>query len=213
MAQDQGLKFLRIKKVLTLAALALHLQCSLRTVQRRLAEWQAINSYNRNGSFYTLPDIAKFDGNGLWRYMGASFSRFGNLLETFIQLVSNSQAGLTAAEAGDLLGVRPNSFLWSLRDHPELKREKHQGLYVYFSSVSTRYNGQRSQRNMMRKTTRLPTDYEAVAIFVEKIKHPDLSCEALSQHLRKQKLFVESEAILNLFVHHNLAEKKTPHSV
>ncbi len=77
MVQDKGLRFLRIKKVATLAELALHLHCSSRTVQRRLGVWQAINSYNRNGGYYTLPDIPKFDANGLWRYRAASFSRFG----------------------------------------------------------------------------------------------------------------------------------------
>ena len=105
MTQEEGLKFLRSKKVVTLAELALHLHCSSRTVQRRLANWQAINSYNRNGAYYTLPDIPKFDAHGLWRYRQAFFSRFGNLPETFVQLAPNSQAGLTAAEAGDLLGV------------------------------------------------------------------------------------------------------------
>ena len=30
---------------------------------------------------------------------------------------------------------------------------------------------------------------------------------------RKQKLFVEPETIHNLFVRHNLALKKTPHSI
>ena len=211
--QDQGLKFLRLKKVVTLAQLTLHLRCSRRTVQRRLADWQAINSYNRNGGCYTLPDIPKFDANGLWRYRGAFFSRFGNLPETFGQLVANSQAGVTAAEAGDLLGLRPSSFLWSLRDHPALKREKHAGLYVYFSSDPTRHHGQREQRSLMRKTTRLPTDFEAVAILVEKIKHPSLSHEALSRRLRKQKLLAESQTIHNLFVRHGLAVKKTPPSI
>lgn len=211
--QDKGLKFLRIKKVVMLAELALHLHCSPRTVQRRLADWHAINSYNRNGSYYTLPDIPKFDANGLWRYRGAFFSRFGNLPETFVQLVANSQAGFTGAEAGDLLGLRPSSFLWSLRDHPALKREKHQGVYVYFSSVPTRHNSQRQQRSLMRKTTKLPTDFEAVAILVEKIKRPALSNEALSLRLRKQKLLVEPETIQNLFFRHDLALKKTPHSI
>ena len=210
--QDKGLKFLGIKKVVRLAELALHLQCSPRTVQRRLADWQAINSYNRNGSYYTLPDIAKFNANGLWRYRGAFFSLFGNLPATFVQLVANSQAGLTAPEAGDLLGLRPSSFLWSLRDHPALMREKHQGLYVYLSSAPIRYNSQRQQRSLMRKTTRLPTDFEAVAILVEKIKHPALSNEALSRRLQKQKLSIEPETIQNLFTRHSLSVKKTPHS-
>jgi len=197
----------------TLAALAGQLRCSPRTVRRRLADWQAINSYNRNGSYYTLPEIAQFDANGLWQCKGAFFSWFGNLPATFVGLVINSQAGLTAAEAGDLLGLRPSSFLWSLRDRPELKREKHQGLYVYFCSDPGPYNRQRQHRMLMGKITRLPSDSEAIAIFVEKIKHPNLSNEALSLRLKKRKVAVDREVIENLFLRHNLAEKKTPHSI
>lgn len=217
MAQDnssetKGLKFFRIKKVLTLTELSKHLHCSSRTVQRRLVDWQAITSYNRNGSCYTLPDIAAFDTNGLWRYRGVFFSRFGNLPKTFVQLVSNSQAGLTAAEAGTLLRLRPSSFLWSFHEHPALKREKHKGIYVYYASVPTRYKEQREQRRLMRKETRLPVDFEVIAILVEKIKCPNLSNEALSQRLRKQKLSIEPEVIENLFAKHDLSVKKTPHS-
>ena len=207
--QSKGQKLFRIKKVVTLAELVLHLHCSRRTVQRRLADWQAISSYNRNGGCYTLPAIAKFDVNGLWRCRGTFFSRFGNLPATFAQLVTNSQAGLTASEAGDLLGLRPSSFLWSLREHPALKREKHQGRYVYFSSAPARYESQRQQRDLIRKSTRLPADFEVVAILVEKIKCPALSNEALSRRLRKQKLFVEPETIENLFAKHDLTVKKT----
>ena len=212
LTQDKGPGFLRIKKVVTLAELAVQLSCSRRTVQRRLADWEAINSYNRNGSYYTLPDIPKFDAHGLWRYRGVFFSRFGSLPETFVQLVHNSPAGLTAAEAGELLGVRPSSFLWSLRNHSELKRQKHQGRYVYLCSEPARYQEQREQRSRMRGADRLPTDSEAVAILVEKIKRPALSDGDLSRRLKKQKLFVEPEIIENFFVHHDLTVKKTPHS-
>lgn len=211
--QSKGLKFLRIKKVATLAELAIHLHCSSRTVQRRLADWQAITSYNRNGSYYTLPGIAAFDVNGLWQCRGAFFSRFGNLPETFVQLVSNSQAGVTASEAGTLLGLRSSSFLWSLRAHPALKREKHYGLYVYYSSGSTRYKKQKAQRRLLRGKTRQPMDFEAIAILVEKIKCPGLSNEALSQRLRKQKFSIEPAMIENLFIKHELTVKKTSRSV
>ena len=60
---------------------------------------------------------------------------------------------------------------------------------------------------------RQPTAFEAIAILVEKIKHPTLSNEALSRRLKKQKLSVEPETIQNLFVRHGLAVKKTPRSV
>lgn len=210
---EKGLKFLRSKKVVKLTELALHIDRSERTAQRRLADWRAITSYNRNGSFYTLPDIPKFDANGLWKYHGSFFSRFGNLPATFVQLVNNSQAGLTAAESGTLLGLRPSSFLWSLREHPALKREKHKGYYVYYSSSSTLFNSQKKQRNLMLKTSKIPTNLEVIAILVEKIKNPDLSNEDLSRRLKKKNVFVEPDAVQNLFVRHDLAEKKTPHSL
>jgi len=206
-------KFVRVKKVVTLAELMLNLNCSRRTAQRRLAQWEAISSYNRNGSYYTLPDIPKFDANGLWRYQGVYFSRFGRLPETFVHLVAQSPAGLTALEAGKLLGLRPSSFLWSLRNHPGLKRQKHRGRYLYLSSNSARAQEQRQQREMMRGTAREPTDSEAVAILIEKIKHPGLSHEELSRRLEKQKLFVEPGQIHDFFVRHNLAVKKTPRSI
>jgi len=210
--QGKGPGFLRMKKVVTLAELALHLNCSRRTVQRRLADWQAISSYNRNGSYYTLSNIPEFDANGLWQYRGVFFSKFGSLPETFVQLVSRSSGGLTAAETGDLLGVRPSSFLWSLREHPALRREKHLGCYVHLCSDPVRYQDQIQQRSLMRGAVRLPTDSEAVAILIEKIKHPALSDEELSRCLKKQKVFVENEIIHDFFVHHNLTVKKTPRS-
>jgi len=212
LTQDKGRGLLRIKKIVTLAELAVQLSCSRRTVQRRLADWEAINSYNRNGSYYTLPDIPKFDAHGLWRYQGVFFSRFGSLPETFVQLVHNSLAGLTAAEAGELLGIRPSSFLWSLRNHSALKRQKHQGRYVYLCSDPGRYQEQREQRSRMRGAGRLPTDSEAVAILVEKIRRPALSDDELSRRLKRQKVFVDPETIENFLVRHDLIVKKTPHS-
>ena len=210
-SQEPTVKFLRLRKVVTLADLVLHLHGSRRTVQRRLAECKAIHSYNHNGRYYTLPEIPPFDPHGLWRCRGVFFSRYGNLPETFVQLVRNSPAGLTAAEAGALLGLHPSSFLWSLRDHPALKREKHQGLYVYLASESGLCTAQQRQRARVAKTSRRPTEAEAIAILVEKIKHPALNIEALSRRLRKQNLRVDPDMIGNLFAHHGLAVKKTPH--
>jgi len=211
--QDTGLKFFRLKKVVTLEELALHMQCSTRTVQRRLAKWHAISSYNRNGSSYTLPGIATFDANGLWHHRGAFFSRFGTLSETFVRLVANSQAGVTAAETGELLGVRPSSFLSAFAKHPQLSREKVHGRFVYYSSEETVCKKQREHRRLMSENTRLPTDFEAIAILIEKIKCPSLNNEELSLRLGRQKLSVAPEVIGNLFAKHGLSVKKTPHSV
>ena len=60
------LKRFRARKVMTLGELAQQMQCSHRTVQRRLRDWQAINSYNKNGRYYVLPSVPTFDAHGLW---------------------------------------------------------------------------------------------------------------------------------------------------
>ena len=212
MKQETSLKMdstlIRRKKIVTLDDLANSLHCSKRTVQRRLTQLKTIRSYNRNGQYYTLEDIGKFDANGLWRYRGTYFSRFGNLTQTFVQLVRASQAGLTSHESGDLIGLRPSSFLWNFHNHPEIKRQKHQGRYVYFSSEPARYAQQFQNRMNIRKTQRLPSEFEAIAILVEKIKHPQLSLEKLADKLKGKKLYVEPEVIENLFLHHGLLTKK-----
>jgi len=197
---------------MTLGEVAELINSSIHTARRRLKTWQARNSYNHNGRYYTLPDVPAFDVNGLWRWRGVFFSQYGNLKQTVIELVRRAQAGLDAGEMRSLLGLDPRSFLSAFANHPRLRREKAQGRFVYYCADPSVYAEQQQRRGLSAKG-RQPTPFEAIAILVEKIKHPALSNEALSRRLRKQKLSVEPETIDNLFVRHGLAVKKTPRSV
>jgi hypothetical protein len=199
----------RARKVMTVAELALQMRCSSRTVHRRLQAWQAIHSYNKNGGYYTLPSVPAFDSYGLWRYRDIGFSRYGNLTETLIALVCHSQAGLRAAELGQLLGMEPHSFLWLFRNHPALTREKHHGRFVYFAAETAIGQRQRDGRMIMDAGARRPSDSEVIAILVETIKHPELSIEQLCQNLKKQGIAVSEQAVVNLFAYHGLELKKT----
>ncbi len=211
-AEDRAQKAFRKRKIMTLGEVAELIQSSIHTARRRLKKWQARNSYNHNGRYYTLPDVPAFDVNGLWRWCGVFFSQYGNLKQTVIELIRRSQAGLDAGEMRSLLGLDPRSFLSAFANHPRLRREKAQGRFVYYSATPSVYAEQQLRRLLSAKG-RQPPPYEAIAILVEKIKHPALSHEALSRRLRKQKLSVEPETICNLFVRHGLAVKKTPRSV
>jgi hypothetical protein len=199
----------RTRQVMTVAELALQMRCSLRTVHRRLQEWQAIHSYNQNGRYYALPSVPVFDANGLWRYRDIGFSRYGNLTGTLTGLVCHSQAGLSGAELGELLGMEPHSFLWLFRNHPALSREKHQGRFVYFAAESAIGQRQREGRMIMDASTRRPLDSEVIAILVETIKHPELSIEQLCRNLKRQGVAVTEQAVVNLFAYHGLELKKT----
>ncbi len=75
------------------------------TVFRGLSRLGYLSSYSHRGRFYTLAEIADFDGRGLWSWRSARFSRFGNLQETAAVLVQRSEAGYTASELESVLQV------------------------------------------------------------------------------------------------------------
>jgi hypothetical protein len=210
---EKARKAFRRQMILTLAEVAELIDGSIHTARRRLKEWGVLNSYNQNGRYYTLPDVPDFDANGLWQRRGVFFSRYGTLKQTVVELVRRSQAGLDAGEMRALLGLDPRSFLSAFAHHPQLRREKTKGRFVYFCSDEAVCDKQRQNRWALNAMGRQPTPFQAVAILVEKIKRPALSNEALSRRLRKQNVSVEPEIIQNLFARHNLTVKKTPRSV
>ncbi|NTW60682.1 MAG: hypothetical protein HGA43_16140 [Nitrospirae bacterium] len=210
-AADSALKSFRRRKILTLEEVAGLIGRTVHTARRRLQEWQAHHSYNHNARYYTLPQIPQFDAHGLWRWRGVFFSRAGTLKQTVIELVGRSAAGMDGGELCEILGLDPRSFLSAFADHPQLRREKTRGRFVYYSADPVMGARQRQQRSAMSARNQLPSEFEAIAILVEQIKHPALSVAALSRRLKARQLCVEPHRIQNLFVHHGLAVKKTSH--
>lgn len=198
------------KKIITIDALSTLLNSSVKTARRRLKLWNAYTSYNENARYYTLPAIAEFDAHGLWVYNQVRFSRYGNLTNTILHVVTQSPCGLDAAELADMLGISVRSLLTSLQRHPDVKREKIQGRFVYFSAVKKNYTNQKEDRIGMPRSRQLPSDSEAIAILVETIKHPHLSIEELSLAVRNKHAHITPRSIHNLFNYHGLTRKKTP---
>jgi len=81
---------------------------------------------------------------------------------------------------------------------------------VYMASEFKLHEQQRQRRLRLAETLRQPTTSEAIAILVEKIKHPTLSVTALSRRITAQNLRVEPETIDNFLSQHGLTVKKTP---
>lgn len=208
---DSALRTFRRRKILTLVEVARLIRRTIHTARRWLKARKVHRSYNKNGRYYTLPDVPEFDPNGLWRWHGIFFSRYGNLTKTVIELVRGSEAGLDATEMGERIGLAPRSFLSAFADHPGLRREKVRGRFVYYAADPSVYSEQRQRRSLMGPTTREPSELEAVAILVEKIKYPALSVEELCRRLRRKKLPVEPKTVRGLFARHGLGVKKTPY--
>lgn len=204
----QVLNQFQVAKVLTIAELILLLQCSRRTVQRRLKSWGAIGSYNHNGRYFTLPQVASFDENGLWRWREVRFSRYGNLTETLLGVVEASPAGLTAGELGELLGLDAHAFLSHFAGHQGLRREKLGGRYVYFAADPERLAMQRRARAQrpIAEPAGLPSNALAVEIFAAMIRHPEEPPGAVARRLQARGMPVDSAAIEALLSRHGLAK-------
>lgn len=205
--EKRVLQIFRRRKVMQLDQLVELLDCSVPTVRRRLTEWKTYTSYNHNGRYYVLPDVVRFDANGLWQHGGIRFSQYGTLKETVIHLVTQSESGLSAQEIGHLLGLPPHSFLSHFREVAGLRREKVGGRLVYFASEAPLRREQREQRERLEQAASLPTDAEAVLLLVERIKHPDLGLQELSRRLRKQGMVLSPASIRRFLEQHDLLKK------
>ena len=205
-----ALTVFRRKKIMVIDELAELLECSLPTVRRRLKQWQTHTSYNYNGRYYVLAEIPKFDENGLWQYKTVLFCKHGNLRQAVINLVVTSTAGVTTKEAETFLHVSMASLMPCYRNILELRRERIDSHFVYFSSNEQTFLKQKSNRLKSIEQSgliKLPSDAEAVFILVERIKHPRLSLAQLAGRLTKKGHLIKAGIIKNLFRQHGLLQE------
>ncbi|KKM60020.1 hypothetical protein LCGC14_1546060 [marine sediment metagenome] len=204
------LKTFKKQKVMTVSQLADLLHSSVPTVHNRLRIWQAYTSYNKNGRYYTLPTIPKFDGHGLWKYKGSFFSKHGNLKKTVIQLVKSSPMGLEGSEIGRLLDLTPRSFMSHFRKMDGLCRERFEGRFIYFSDEEAVLlnQKQRLKKALEKRRATVPSATDAVLVLAELIKHPGSNSEDCSERLKRRGIDIAPEAIRNLLDYHGI--KKTP---
>lgn len=139
------------KRVARLVEIYTALQTTSRmSVFRRLRELEYLSSYSHGGRFYTLPSIAHFDTQGLWRYEDIGFSRFGTLKDTLIPLIDLSIAGKIHEELERQLGIRVHNSLLDLVRCAKISREATAGQYVYLSIDPDRAQQQLACRHEQR---------------------------------------------------------------
>jgi len=106
------------------------------TVLRKLRQLDYLSSYSHRGSYYTLRSIPRFDERGLWQHLSVMFSKHGNLIATCQALVEQSEAGLSAGQLDELLGVECKRALNQLFQDGKVTRRKFDGVYVYLATDS-----------------------------------------------------------------------------
>ena len=201
---------LKKKKAFTLPMIVAILKCSSRTAQTKLKMWKTYTSYNKNGRYYTFPEIPRFDESGIWRYQDIAFSRHGNLKKTIIHLVNTSTSGLSGRELGNILGLAPQSFVHHFRDCPGICREKHGGVYIHFSDQPGKHKQQVQKRitalvQVIKKDT--ITEGDAIIILVAIIKHHGIGLEDILALPEIKKSRLSRSAIHNFMESHGLLKK------
>ena len=199
----------KLKKVVTISELSETLHCSFSTVRRRLKEWKALTSYNKNGRYYTLPGIPKFTRKGLWKHRDIFFSKHGTLKKTIVHFVRTSRKGLSNSELEEILGINPNAYIPQFGELVGFKKERYKRKVIYFSSEEEIYKSQKQNRFPPESSApKLPPDAMTIIILVELIQNPGISIEALSSRLHDQGYKIEANTIGNLFKHYNISKKK-----
>lgn len=197
------------QKFFVLEELLERLDCSVITVRRRLKEWNAISSYNKNGRYYTLPDIAKFDANGLWFYRDVGFSKNGNLTQTIIHLIKNSTAGLSGEDISGILRFNTYSILAKIIVKSPLIREKIFGKFIYFSANQELYNRQVYERDKINEqlSLKMIPDTIGVMALVEFIQNPKLDIPAISHRLNSKGVNITAAPLRKFFEYHGILKK------
>lgn len=209
MDEKYVLQRFRRQKIITIEQLVRMLKCSVITVRRRLKKWKTYTSINKNGRYYTLPKIPVFDENGLWKYQTVLFSKHGNLKQTIVELIKDSETGLSAVEISGIVNIAPSSsFLSQIKNVPGVRREKYQGRFIYLSDSPDIYNRQKQRWTLScQEGIDFPTDTEAIVILVQMIKHPDIGIDQLSNKVSRQGKRVPPDAIRRFLEFHHLLKK------
>jgi hypothetical protein len=144
-------QFLRRNRIATLPQLKqlLGTEADI-TVFRKLKELSYRTSYSHRGSFYTLDEIADFDGLGLWSFDSVWFSRHGTLVATAENCVTQSRSGYFASELEEILHVPVKEPLLQLVTQNRIARHTISGVYLHCAGDSrTRQHQLRARQALL----------------------------------------------------------------
>ena len=185
------------------------------TAFRRLAEVGSLSSYSHRGRYYTLPDVATFDADGLWLYQGVGFSRHGTLKDTVPPLVERSHAGLVHRELQSRLQVRVHNTLLDLVQARRLVRDSIADEYVYLSMEPDCARAQVERRRQMEPATSIvagPAPPQLVVEVLVEVIHAAASRgdpQAIAARLAARGVVARIEQVVQIFGDYRLPKKKT----
>ena len=163
------------------------------TVFRKLKSLGYLSSYTHRGGYYTLAEIARFDGKGLWSHEAVWFSRYGTLLATVESFVNSSPQGFFAGDLADALHVEVQDALRQLAEQGRLQRSEVYGRYLY-TAVD---RSTRRQQYLSRRTAQsvpVVADITALEVLPEQLQAAILLFYSLLDE-QQRRLYAGLESI------------------
>jgi len=202
--------FTNKKRIQTIDKLLDVCDCSLRTSRRKIKTNRLICSYNKNSIFYTVPSLPKFNEYGIWHCGEASFSKWGNLSETIVQLVDRSEKGLSSRELNLLLNLRAYDSLRVLFQKSRIKKIEIQSQNIYCSAKSGIAQKQIEQRKLFCKSElhKLPEADIIIAILLEIIyDKATIIPQKICERLKKRKIQIKPIDVEKVTEYYELKKK------
>lgn len=166
-------------------------------------------SYNHNSRYYAVIDDGAFDQWGLWSHQGVRFSRDGTLTATVRRLVGEAEAGWTLRELQELLGVKLQPVLTTLRRRGEIEREKIGPAYVYVApeTGADQLARRRESHAALPRRSEVPLEV-VVEVLLVLLRHPKSDPQAVVRRLKGHSPPIVLRDVEQVFDRYELGQKK-----
>jgi len=211
--RTKALKHFRQNKILTVKKLFAILNTKSRmTVFRKLKLLNYISSYSHSGKYYSVPEVAHFNEDGLWHVNGIGFSVLGHLKHTLIAFIEKSPGGKSQHELRHLLKINVHNTLLKLIHAKKINRIEIEDIFIYLSADDIKSRKQIEYRKTMRygmQANKLP-DWLVIEVMASiiRISQPSIDINQIILELASRDITIPVETINAIIINFDL--KKTP---
>lgn len=186
------------------------------TVFRNLKDIGYTTSYNQNGKYYTLLEIAKFDESGIFDHKGILFFKDGGIQELVIKEIESSEKGYTAEELNNKIRTRVSNQLHQFVRKGLIIRKKYADFYVYYSIDDVTQQKQIPNREKelkipsTKEDSEISSERKTIRILLEIIQNPNVQPREIGELLRQEGLKISDSFIQKIFEKYDIQKKGSP---
>ena len=177
---------------------------------RDLKKIELLTSYSHAGQYHALKSMVKFNPNGLWFYEQVSFSKYGTLKNTLVEIISTSPVGMTHKELKTLLRIQvQNSLTHLIKTQLLQRRLLSEKIFVYLSHDDPQAQEQWQKRlelNENALSVTLPSETIIIDILLEIIWENEriIDEEVLSSRLKQRGIKIQQQQLIYVLTYYDI---------